>query len=131
VYFSEFSSIAAGGLNPGFNWSGAFGYIYADLGWWTPIYLLPVGMFVGFLWRSFQRQSVVGIVLYPWAGFSILFWFGWNVLFDLRLALLCVVVAAMSAYEACLLGRHLASAAVDRVSQDADLAGVSAAPCAP
>jgi hypothetical protein len=114
VYFSEFSSIAAGGLNPGFNWSGAFGYLYADLGWWTPVYLFPVGMLNAYLWRAFRARSVAGIVLYPWAAFSILFWFGWNVLFDLRFALLLVVAAAMGTYEACLLGRRTAPVPVTR-----------------
>lgn len=131
VYFSEFSSIAAGGLNPGFNWSGAFGYIYADLGWWAPLYLLPVGAFAGYLWRAFQRRSTVGIILYPWAGFSILFWFGWNVLFDLRLAILAVAVAAMSVYEACLLGRHLANPAAAESDTDPELLGISSAACVP
>ncbi|HEY0797051.1 MAG TPA: hypothetical protein VGD64_14865 [Acidisarcina sp.] len=115
VYFSEFSSIAAGGLNPGFNWSGAFGYIFADLGWWTPIYLLAVGIFNGYLWRQFRRQSIAGIILYPWAAFSILFWFGWNVLFDLRFALLAVVVAIIGTYESRLLGRH---ASIDPEAED-------------
>jgi len=106
VYFSEFSSIAAGGLNPGFNWPGAFGYIYADLGWWTPLYLFPIGLFNGYLWRSFRKETLIGIVFYPWAAFSILFWFGWNVLFDLRFALLGVVVVALSAYEYCFPGTY-------------------------
>ncbi|HEY0759330.1 MAG TPA: hypothetical protein VGD59_08765 [Acidisarcina sp.] len=102
VYFSEFPSIAASGLNPGFNWAGAFGYIFADLGWWTPLYLFLIGVFIGWLWRAFRAGTVAGVVLYPWAAFSILFWFGWNVLFDLRFAVLLVVVVTLTIYESCL-----------------------------
>lgn len=104
VYFSEFSSIAAGGLNPAFNWSGAFGYIYADLGWWTPLYLFATGILNGYLWREFRQTTLKGIVLYPWTAFSILFWFGWNILFDIRFALLVVAAAGLGLYEMLMLG---------------------------
>jgi hypothetical protein len=84
LWLSEFPSINVSGLNPAYNWAGVFGYIYSDLGWWTPLYLSAVGVFAGFLWSRFRAGATFGIVLYPWMAFWILFWFGWNLLLDAR-----------------------------------------------
>ena len=81
LWRSEFVSVAMAGLNPTYIWSGSFGYIYSDLGWWAPVYLLFLGAFAGLAWSSFRRGETFGIVCYPWVAFSILFWIGVNFLF--------------------------------------------------
>ena len=58
--------------------------MFADLGWWTPLYMFAAGILAGFLWSRFRAGTPFGIVFYPWMAFWILFWFGWNLLFDAR-----------------------------------------------
>jgi hypothetical protein len=84
VWQTEFSTVMAAGLNPGFNWSSTFGYLYSDLGWYSPIYLFLIGIIAGRTWASFSAGKTIGIVFYPWVSFWILFWFGWNLIFDSR-----------------------------------------------
>jgi hypothetical protein len=84
LWQTEFLSTSASGLNSTFIWSGAFGYIYSDLGWWTPLYLCPVGVLAGYLWARFTAGDTAGAVLYPWVGFWILTWFSTNSLFGVN-----------------------------------------------
>jgi hypothetical protein len=81
LWQTEFSSTAAAGLKPGFNWSGAFGYVYSDIGWWSPFYWFVIGMIAGWLWEKFSSCKTVGLVLYPWVAFSVLMWCGGNIIF--------------------------------------------------
>jgi hypothetical protein len=84
VWLSEFLSVSASGLNAGYNWAGVFGYLFSDIGWWTPLYMFGTGVLGGYLWSRFRAGASIGIVCYPWMAFWILFWFGWNLLFDAR-----------------------------------------------
>ncbi|AXC12780.1 hypothetical protein ACPOL_3495 [Acidisarcina polymorpha] len=84
LWTSEFPALEEAGLNHSFNWAGVFGYLYSDLGWWTPVYTFAIGMLAGYAWYCFKSGKTIGIVLYPWVCFWILFWFGWNLLFDAR-----------------------------------------------
>jgi hypothetical protein len=84
LWLSEFPSVQMSGLNSAYNWAGVFGYLYSDVGWWTPLYLCAAGIIAGFLWSRFRAGTTFGIVLYPWMAFWILFWFGWNLLLDAR-----------------------------------------------
>jgi hypothetical protein len=84
LWQSEFLSTSASGLNSTFIWSGTFGYIYSDLGWWAPLYLSLVGVLAGFLWARFITGKTVGVVLYPWVGFWILTWFATNSIFGVN-----------------------------------------------
>jgi hypothetical protein len=84
VWASEFPSLSASGLNPYFNWLGVFGYLFSDLGWWTPLYMLAAGLIAGYLWSRFRMGKTFALVCYPWMAFWILFWFGWNLLLDAR-----------------------------------------------
>jgi len=84
LWLSEFPSLSAGGLNDSYNWSSVFGYLFSDLGWWTPLYMFAAGLLAGYLWSRFRAGTTIGIVLYPWMAFWILFWFGWNLLLDAR-----------------------------------------------
>ena len=105
VFLSEFRAIWMAGLRSSFNWTGAFGYLFADMGWWTPVYLIPVGMIVGLTWSLFKRDLLGGIILYPWCAFSIVFWVGTNILFDNRMAVLTVVLGVLTVYERLFLRR--------------------------
>lgn len=80
IYLSEFQSVAAAGLNPAYIWSGAFGYIYSDLGWGTLAYLLVVGAVSGYAWARFKGGNVMAVVLYPWMMSCVVLWFAANYL---------------------------------------------------
>jgi len=80
LWRTEFISTAQAGLNPGFIWSGVFGYLYSDLGWYTVVYIFFYGLFCGFCWVKFKNAATFGVVTYPWVIFSVLFWFGVNML---------------------------------------------------
>jgi hypothetical protein len=99
VWKSEFSSMLMSGLNPIYIWSGTFGYLYADLGWWSLVYLSFAGVFAGFAWSAYRRGTVYGQVIYPWVAFWILFWLGWNVLFAFFMVYLVVTVIFLYLYE--------------------------------
>jgi hypothetical protein len=81
LFQSETPSVAFAGLNPSFIWSGSFGYVYSDLGWWALFYVFGTGLLAGYLWSKFRAGRAIGIVLYAWMAFWILFWEGWNTLF--------------------------------------------------
>jgi hypothetical protein len=103
LWQSEFSSTMAAGLNPSFIWSGAFGYIYSDIGWWTPLYLYFLGLLVGHLWSSFNSGKTTGLVLYPWMAFCILVWFSTNFVFSTTFVQLCEFAVALHIYDKLLL----------------------------
>jgi hypothetical protein len=105
LWQSEFSSTMAAGLTSSYIWAGAFGYVYADLGWLAPLYLLAVGLGAGHLWRMFCRGHVIGVVLYPWMAFSILFWIGWNILLTNWLITLVMATACLWTYDTLLSSR--------------------------
>lgn len=73
-----FRATADAGLNGSYIWFTAWGQVFADLGWLTPLYLFFYGFISARFWRSFIAGSVSGILLYPWFGFNILFTFGSN-----------------------------------------------------
>ena len=99
LYLSEFSSLTAAGLNSFYNWAGVFGYVFVDLGWWTPLYMFAAGILAGFLWSRFRAGTPLGIVFYPWMAFWILFWFGWNLLFDQRCVGLVAAAGLLYIYD--------------------------------
>jgi hypothetical protein len=99
LWLSEFPSVQMSGLNSAYNWASVFGYLYSDLGWWTPLYLCAAGIVAGFLWSRFRAGATFGIVLYPWMAFWILFWFGWNLLLDARGVVLIEASVLLSIYD--------------------------------
>jgi hypothetical protein len=96
---SEFSSTWRAGLNGYSIWVGAFGYIFADLGWWAPLFVFFQGVLCGSVWRAVKRGQIFGIVLYPWVAFCILFWMGTNYLLDNKFIVLLIDAVALTAYE--------------------------------
>jgi hypothetical protein len=79
---SEFGAVERAGLSGSLVFVSAFGFIFCDLGWFSPLLLLLYGLAYGLLWRAMRRSSVVGVVCYPFFSFCILFWFGTNLLLD-------------------------------------------------
>ncbi len=112
LWLSEFPSVQMSGLNSAYNWASVFGYVYSDLGWWTPLYLCAAGIAAGFLWARFRAGTTFGIVLYPWMAFWILFWFGWNLLLDARGVVLIEASVLLYVYDRLSLvpARHAAAA---------------------
>jgi hypothetical protein len=78
LWRSEFASVAQSGLNPGYIWSSMFGYLYSDIGWLTPIYMFFYSLFICYFWIKFKTGKAIGLVVYPWAAFGIMFWVGVN-----------------------------------------------------
>jgi hypothetical protein len=106
VWRSEFTSTYMAGLSPLFIWSGAFGYLYSDIGWWTLLYLFAVGIVSGVTWSQFTAGKTLGLVLYPWVAFCILFWVGYNMLFDTRVFRLLGIGIVLSLYDQLLFRRR-------------------------
>ncbi len=96
---SEFTSTWQAGLDGYIIWSGTFGYLYADFGWFAPSVLLLHGLICGGLWRSVRQGHIAGILLYPWCGFCILFWFGTNFFFDTKMVVLALTSVVLGGYE--------------------------------
>jgi hypothetical protein len=99
LWNSEFQAPESAGLNPYLIWSGAFGYLFSDFGWLTPLILLVYGVIYGFIWRQAKSGMVFGIMLYPWLAFSALTWFSYNVLFDYRFPFFILAALVLMAYE--------------------------------
>ena len=99
VWRSEFSAVSSAGLNARLIWSGTFGYAFSDLKWASPLLLVIYGLITGWAWRLLKLGKTVGIVLYPWCAFCVLFWFGTNYLLDPRAIVLLLVATALSLYE--------------------------------
>lgn len=96
---SEFDATAAAGLDNRLIWSGAFGYVFADLGWFSPIYMFVYGIASGAAWKAMARGSVFGLLTYPWIAFCILFWFGTNNIVENKVLVLILAAAILSVYE--------------------------------
>jgi hypothetical protein len=64
------------------------------------------GVLCGVVWRSIKLGRPLGIVLYPWFAFCILFWFGMNSLLENKLLPLVLDVIGLSLYELLCLRRE-------------------------
>ena len=96
---AQFGAVTRAGLDGRFIWSGAFGYIFSDLGWFSLPFLFGYGMLYGVVWNWIRRGNVLGVVLYPCVGFCVLFWVGSNYLLDSQPVILLVVAIMLGAYE--------------------------------
>jgi hypothetical protein len=105
LWQTEFSSTSAAGLNPTYIWAGAFGYVYSDVGWFTPLYWGMVGVLAGFVWARFTAGRAVGLVLYPWVAFSILMWCGPNFIFRTNFVQYCEFAVVLHLYDRLFLRR--------------------------
>jgi hypothetical protein len=105
LWQTEFSSTSAAGLNPTFIWAGAFGYVYSDIGWWTPFYWCVIGVMAGWAWAKFSAGRTAGLVLYPWIAFSILMWCGGNFIFRTNFVQYCEFALVLHFYDKLFLRR--------------------------
>lgn len=96
---SEFGAVSSAGLDGRLIWSGAFGYVFSDLKWASPLLLFVYGLLTGWAWRLLKLGKTAGVVLYPWCAFCVLFWFGTNYLLDPRAVVLLLVAIALRLYE--------------------------------
>jgi hypothetical protein len=99
VWESEFGAISIAGLKGNLIWSGTFGYIFSELGWFSFPFLFGYGMLYSVVWNWTKRWGVFGVVLYPWFGFCTLFWLGTNYLFDQPAEILLAVALTLAIYE--------------------------------
>jgi len=99
VWGAEFGAVTRAGLDGRFIWSGVFGYIFSDLGWFSLPFVFGYGMLYGVVWNWIRLGKVLGVVLYPCVGFCVLFWIGDNYLLDSQPVNLLVVAIILGAYE--------------------------------
>lgn len=99
VWRSEFDAVSAAGLDGELIWSGAPGYAFADLGWFSPFLFFIYGAITAWAWRSLHRGNIAGIIIYPWCAFCTLFWFGTNYYLDSKFADLVLVMICLYVYE--------------------------------
>lgn len=99
VWGSEASAVTEAGLMGNLFWSGTFGYVFSDLGWFTPLYIFLYGLMYGMVWRWLKAGRALGIVLYPCFAFCILFWVGTNYLLASDPVVLLTVAVFLAGYE--------------------------------
>jgi oligosaccharide repeat unit polymerase len=103
VWGSEFGAVSQAGLGGDLIWSGAFGDIFTDLGWFAAPFVFAYGVLYGVVWHWMKRGNVFGLVLYPFFGFCILFWLGTNYLLDTPMEFLLLAAILLFLYELLLL----------------------------
>jgi hypothetical protein len=99
----EFGNVERAGLNGGLIWPGAFGYIFSDLGWFSPLWLILYGMAYGVAWKAMRSSSAAGVFIYPYFGFCVLFWVGSNMLLASSLVPFVKYAIYLTIYEKLLL----------------------------
>jgi hypothetical protein len=99
IWGSEFGAISSASLDANFIWPGAFGQIFSDLGWYSFPFVFAYGALYAIVWRWFKCGKALGVVLYPWFGFCILFWLGTNYLLDPPIEPLLLVGLLLACYE--------------------------------
>ena len=99
VWGSEFGAVSQAGLDGRLIWSGTFGYIYSDLGWFSCLFLFGYGAIYSIVWSWMKSGKTLGVVLYPYFGFCILFWLGGNYLLDSPVEVMSAVALLLACYE--------------------------------
>jgi hypothetical protein len=102
-WWSEFNSVGRAGLSSSLIFVSTFGDLFLELRWLTPLYLIFYGLLYGLTWRWMVAGRLIGIVLYPYFAYCILFWFTTNGLFDQDIVTLTIDVILLAAYEFLLL----------------------------
>ena len=103
VWNAEFGAVTRAGLAGNLIWSGAFGYIFSDLGWFSLPFIFGCGMLYGVAWDWVKRGAVLGVILYPSFGYAALMWIGTNSLLDSERAVMLVTAIILACYESVLL----------------------------
>jgi hypothetical protein len=106
MWGSEFTAVSLAGLNGGIIWSGAFGYIFSDIGWFSLPFIFGYGLLYAFVWRELKRGRIIGVLLYPCFGACILLWLGPNYLLDQPTEILLLTTFILAGYERILLNPY-------------------------
>lgn len=85
AFLSEFAWVSETGLRRIFNWSTAFGYYYADLGYWAFAYLAAMGALAQLSFQGWWRGAPMNLALYPFIAGSVVLWGTFNVVVQPRL----------------------------------------------
>lgn len=99
VWFSDFAAVSGAGLASQYTFASCFGFIFIDAGWWTPAVVFLCGLFSGYMWRHFKQDKGIGVVVYPMVFFSILMWFGTNMLIGMNTIIFILTTVALLVYE--------------------------------
>lgn len=99
LFASSFDAVTQAGLEGRLVWEGAFADIFGDIGWFYLPFVFGYGALYGLVWSWFKRGKLVGVVLYPWLGFCILFWIGGNYLFGGPIEALIPLTIMLVCYE--------------------------------
>jgi hypothetical protein len=99
LWHSEFVAPQVAGLDDYLIWSSAFGYLFADCGWLTPIVLAGYGIAYNLVWRQAKSGTALGLTLYPWFAFSALAWFSTNRVFNANFPFFVAAGLLLVAYE--------------------------------
>jgi len=106
MWGTEFAAVSKAGLSGGLIWSGAFGYIFSDIGWFSLPFVFGYGVLYGFIWRALKRGQIIGVVLYPCFGACILLWLGPNYVLDQPTEILLFTAAILACYERIFAGHY-------------------------
>jgi hypothetical protein len=104
VWGAEFGAVTRAGLDGTLIWSGAFGYIFSDLGWFSFPFIFGYGILYGLAWNWIKRGKVLGVVLYPAFAYCALLWVAANSLLDSQRAVLLVAALILAGYERLFVG---------------------------
>ena len=96
---SIYDAIASANLNEKYIWLTSYGEIFLQFGSYYFLYVFAYGFLVGRFWRAFKRSKRLGIVLYPWAAFNVMYIFGSNFFASRYLSILLMLVAALVVYD--------------------------------
>lgn len=99
LWNSEFVAPQVAGLNDYLIWSGTFGYLFADAGWFTPFVVAGYGLIYGAFWSQMKSGTALGLTVYPWLAFSALAWFSANRAFNGSFPFFLAAGLLLMAYE--------------------------------
>jgi hypothetical protein len=99
VWGAEFGAVTRAGLDGTLIWSGAFGYIFSDLAWFSFPFIFGYGILYGLAWNWIKRGKVLGVVLYPAFAYCALLWVAANSLLDSQRVVLLVAALILAGYE--------------------------------
>lgn len=99
VWLGDFTAVFGAGLMSQYTFASCFGFIFIDVGWWTPAVVFLCGLFSGYIWRRFKQDKGIGVVAYPMVFITILMWFGTNMLISMNTIIFILTTIALLAYE--------------------------------
>ena len=99
VWLNDFEAVGLAGFVPQYTFASCFGFIFIDAGWLTPAVVFLCGVFSGYMWRCFKQSRTIGVVIYPMVFFSILMWFGTNMLISMNTVIFLLTTLALLVYE--------------------------------